>query len=157
MDRVTLGFTVWHCPIVFLQNCDVTPINGSPADLLDTHAPDQFLSVRPLWSANRGRSFAGWDLEFLRNYPSRREKEFFALDKQYLACKGRVVSLDAEVESLVQKIHLFKDNDVKLETKLAFRISKASPLDRRVVGLEARFSLAPAELLFRNEDHDRYK
>lgn len=76
------------------------------------HAPDPVRSDRHIRTADRCQFSAGEALVVFRARPDCGEKEFVAHEKREFAREERVVSFDSEIESLVQRNHLIKNNVV---------------------------------------------
>lgn len=120
MDRVALGSSVQHRPTIPLQDRNVSQINVCLSHIFKEHAPDPVPSVRPIRSADCGHSSAGEVLDFLRVHLAHREEECVTLEEKYLEREDHVVSLESEVESLVQENHFLQEQCWKIGETTCF-------------------------------------
>lgn len=146
-DLAAPSSSVQLYPLVPLQDRTVAPINTSGSVFL----------VKLVRSADRGHSFTGRALDFLRHRLALREEEFVALDERYLKCEERFISLDADIEFLTHENRLLKDAVFKLELDLYNRVSEISSLQSRVAALECRSTVLLVKLLSLTNKRDRYR
>lgn len=147
MDRVGADSSIHHHITVPLQDHNASLINASFVHLHGVHALDPARSVQLFRYADHGYSSAVGALDFLpKCFPSW-DEEFVALNQKYLAREERVISIESEVESLVQENHLLKNNIEKLKTGLTSHICEVSSLKSRIDSLKVQSSTIPAKLL----------